>query len=302
VGNWNQVLGEINKSYDGVRREYLKALSDSTGRNVVAYYSGWLQKTGDQFFNVANITDEDKEGFMSCFYGLDKDIGLDLLIHSPGGSVTATESLIHYIRAIFGRNIRVFIPQIAMSGGTILALCGREIWMGKQSNLRPIDPRFGSMAAVTLIEEFERAYAEIKKQPTRMKVWSPILGHIAPTLLTQAAQAIELSHAVAIKTLTGGMFQNNSVGMAKARKIARELTNVKTHKEHGRHIHADDARKMGLKIIDLESDNELQDAVLSVHHAFVITLQNTPAAKIIENHLGAAFVKNVQQTAQLIRT
>jgi polysaccharide deacetylase 2 family uncharacterized protein YibQ len=45
----------------------------------------------------------------------------------------------------------------------------------------------------------------------------------------------------------------------------------------------------------LESDDDLQDAVLSVHHAFVITLANTPAAKIIENHMGAAFVKNVPQ-------
>ena len=42
----------------------------------------------------------------------------------------------------------------------------------------------------------------------------------------------------------------------------------------------------------LEDDPALQDAVLSVHHAFAITLANTPAAKIIENQNGAAYVKN----------
>ena len=74
-----------------------------------------------------------------------------------------------------------------------------------------------------------------------------------------------------------------------------------THKEHGRHIHAEDCRKMGLKIKDLESDYELQEDVLSVHHAFMITLANTPAAKIIENHNGQAYVKNVSSQQSLIK-
>ena len=133
MGNWNQILNEINSAagqHDQVRRQYLAKLFDLTGRNVVCYYSGWLQKTGDQFFNITQITDEDKAGFMSCFHGLDRSLGLDLLVHSPGGYVSATESLIHYIRSMFGENIRVFVPQLAMSGGTLLALIGREIWMG----------------------------------------------------------------------------------------------------------------------------------------------------------------------------
>ncbi|MCH8938488.1 MAG: S49 family peptidase, partial [Gemmatimonadetes bacterium] len=148
MSNWNQILSEINKSHDQIRREYLKKLSDKTGRNTVCYYSGWLQKTGEQFFNVTTITDEDKAGFMSCFFDLDKSLGLDLLVHSPGGRVSATESLIHYIREIFGDNIRVFVPQLAMSGGTLLALMGKEIWMGKQSNLGPIDPQLACVCAV----------------------------------------------------------------------------------------------------------------------------------------------------------
>lgn len=294
MGNWNQVLNEINRTPDHVRRDYLKRLSELTKRNVVAYYSGWLQKTGQQFFNVTNITDEDKEGFMSCFHGLTVENGLDLIIHSPGGSVTATESLIHYIRSIYKSDIRVFVPQLAMSGGTLLALCGKEIWMGKHSNLGPIDPLFGSIPAVTLLEEFELAYAEIKRQPTRVKVWAPILGQISPTFLTQAKQAIDLSHAIAIKAMTGGMFDESRAGKTLARKIAQQLTDVSTHKEHGRHIHADECKKMGLVIKDIESDNDLQDAILSVHHAFLITLQNTPAAKVIENQNGSAFVKSIQ--------
>jgi len=56
--NWNEVLQEINDyikknagdperarlAVDVIRRKYLKALHDHTGRNVIAYYSGFLSK------------------------------------------------------------------------------------------------------------------------------------------------------------------------------------------------------------------------------------------------------------------
>ena len=295
MGNWNQILNEINKSHDQVRREYLARLFKTTGRNILCYYSGWLQKTGSQFSNITLITDEDKAGFMSCLHELDRSLGLDLLVHSPGGYISATESLIHYIRSMFKDDIRVFVPQLAMSGGTILALMGKKIWMGKHSNLGPIDPQFGDIPAVTLIDEFERAFKEIVENPDKIKVWTPILSRITPTLLTQAQQAIDLSRTVAVNTLTQGMFKDlgDSDSKEAAKKVAEALTNVETHKEHGRHIHAADLRAMGLKIEDLESSDVLQEAVLSVHHAFMITLSNTSAAKIIENHKGSAYVKQV---------
>ena len=66
--------------------------------------------------------------------------GLDLILHTPGGDIAATESLVYYLKQIFGRNIRVFVPQMAMSAGTMIALASKEIIMGKESSLGPIDP------------------------------------------------------------------------------------------------------------------------------------------------------------------
>jgi len=45
----------------------------------------------------------------------------------------------------------------------------------------------------------------------------------------------------------------------------------------------------------LEDDCELQDLVLTVHHACVLTLSSTAAVKIIENHRGIAYIQQVQQ-------
>jgi ClpP class serine protease len=73
---------------------------------------------------------------------MDRSKGLDLILHTPGGDMAATESLVDYLRQMFGKDIRAIVPQIAMSGGTMIALAWKEILMGKHSNLGPIDPQF----------------------------------------------------------------------------------------------------------------------------------------------------------------
>ena len=78
--NWNELLDEIKASgstYDIIRREYLRQLHELTGRNVIIYYSGWLQKP-----NLDGINDSDKIGFMSTIQGLDRTKGLDLILHT----------------------------------------------------------------------------------------------------------------------------------------------------------------------------------------------------------------------------
>lgn len=45
--SWNEILAEIQttgSTHDAIRRKYLKQLHDFTKRNVIVYYSGWLQK------------------------------------------------------------------------------------------------------------------------------------------------------------------------------------------------------------------------------------------------------------------
>ena len=97
--NWNQVLKEIQgyqrpDALDFVRREYLKKLHQHTKRNIIAYYSGWLQKPGAM---GGVLDDNDKNGFMTTIHGLDRTKGLDLILHTPGGSMAATESVVDYL-------------------------------------------------------------------------------------------------------------------------------------------------------------------------------------------------------------
>jgi DNA-binding ferritin-like protein len=72
-------------------------------------------------------------------------------------------------------------------------------------------------------------------------------------------------------------------------------TDYSGNKGHDRHIDFGECQNIGLKVKSLESDQELQDLVLTVHHCYMHLLMNTSAFKIIENQTGAAFVKNAAQ-------
>ena len=186
--NWNDVLNEITAeiqthrtaaqtAVEAVRRKYLKELYAHNRRNIIAYYSGFLSKPT---IAGVEITDEDKNGFMMATHGMVKQNGLDLILHTPGGSIAAAESIVDYLKRMFGKNIRAIIPQIAMSAGTMIACSCKKIIMGTHSNLGPIDPQLNGIPAAGVIEEFRKALDEIKKDPDAMMVWQYILRQYHP--------------------------------------------------------------------------------------------------------------------------
>ncbi len=76
--------------------------------------------------------------------------------------------------------------------------------------------------------------------------------------------------------------------------IIRELGDHSVSLAHNRHLSVAKCKEIGLKIFDLESDQKLQDKVLSVHHIYFHTLSSTAAFKIIENQYGMAFILQAQ--------
>ena len=79
------------------------------------------------------------------------------------------------------------------------------------------------------------------------------------------------------------------------RSILRELGAHSVSLAHNRHLSATKCKEIGLKIMDLESDQKLQEKVLSLHHIYFHTLSSTPAFKIIENNNGMAFIMQAEQ-------
>jgi enoyl-CoA hydratase/carnithine racemase len=294
--NWNELLNEvkaIGSAHDVLRRRCLRRLHDETKRNIIIYYSGWLQKPG---IPAAGINDEDKNGFMTTVNGLDRSVGLDLLLHTPGGETAATESLVDYLRNMFDGNIRAIIPQLALSGGTMIACACRSILMGKQSSLGPVDPQFGGIPAHGVIEEFRKAHEEIRADPSRIPVWQPIIAKYSPAFIGECQKAITWSEQLVREWLATGMLAGDEKRDEKIDRIVKELTDHALTLSHARHLSAATCDAMGLKVEMLEEKQSLQDAVLSLHHACMLTMSQTGAFKIIENQKGAAFIQATQVT------
>jgi hypothetical protein len=298
---WGELLAEFglpeNKlpsgvpDFDGIRRKYLVQLFELTKRPTILYYTDWFNKGGP----ASSITLEDMQGMMEVCKDLPGP-SLDIILHSPGGSPEATASIVRYLRKKF-IDIRVFVPLAAMSAATMWALASNRIVMGKHSQLGPIDPQLVSGAwqapARAILRQFEQAKEECR-DPALLGAWIPILQQYGPALIQQCEAAETLAKRLVQEWLAQYMFLRYPNKEEKAKDAADYFADYEIHQSHSLGIDREQAREHGVIIDDLESNQDLQDAVLTVHHATMHTLQG-PAVKIVENHIGHAYVKLTQQ-------
>ncbi len=295
LAGWSEVLKEISETQsqqDYIRRKYLTELSDYTGRNVIAYYSSWFKHPQA---NNTEICDSDMTGFMNCVHGMDCTKGLDLILHTPGGSPAAAESIVSYLRKKFSFDIRVIVPHMAMSAGTMIACAAKEIILGKESSLGPIDPQFSGIPAYNIKKEFEEAKDDLAKNPQNAQYWAIKLQQYPAAFMKTAIDAITLSDKLVREWLGTCMFDKDNEEDRKAiDEIVSKLNEHDDLKSHGRHLDAEFCRDIGLKVVMLEDDNDLQDKVLSLHHAYMITMDTTATIKIIENQNQKAMISSLR--------
>ena len=285
--SWSEIYDEVNmyppadrvsKLQDKVN-ELLEKIGNHTNRNVITYYSGWLK--GVESIHTA-VNENDINAFMQAIHNLDKSKGLDLILHTPGGDIGATESIIDYLHSIFGNNIRAIIPQISMSAGSMIALSCAEIMMGKQSSLGPTDPQMGGVACGAVLEEFEKAKQDVSENASSLGLWQVIISKYHPTFLIACENACEWSREIVNKWLCVSN---------KRKKFISLFTDHTTSKSHSRHISKEKCKQVGLNIIDMEDDPVLQDLILTLHHSYMILFDISIVIKIVMNNIGATYLR-----------
>jgi hypothetical protein len=307
---WGEILKELSAytsrgqrpDFDAVRRKYLVELSQYTGRAVILY-STKFATPGPVSPELLSINDEDLQGLMEVTHGL-TNTNLDLILHSPGGTLEAAEAMVSYLRSKFS-HVRVIVPNLAMSAATMISCAGERIVMGKHSFLGPIDPQFilntavgqRTVSAEAIREQFALAQKECK-DPAKLGAWIPMLSQYGPDVLVKCQHACAMAKSLVQGWLEHYMFKGDPAAKRKAAKIATWLAKHRHFKSHGRHIPRTELEKKGLLIDHLEKDQKLQDLVLSVFHATNHTFNGSGAVKIIENHEGHAFVKSLNVNIQ----
>lgn len=303
---WSYILDEIKEvketrptAYDEVRREYLLDLHDYTGRDTILYSSGWTEV--DEPSAKAAITDTDVHGFMQAIHGLEGDC-LDLIVHTPGGTPEVVEQIVHYLREKF-EDLRVIVPQSAMSGGTLLCCAADQVVMGHHSSLGPTDPQLrvpsisGEQwtAAHSIIELFEEVREKLENDDATAH-YEPVLQHYHPGLLNKAREAVAMSESLAKEFAEKYMFSNEDDAEQKATELGEYLSKRENFKSHNRRISRERIQnETEMHVMTLEDDQELQDLVLSTFHATMATHSERRIVKIIENHEGSTYTNQIRE-------
>lgn len=300
MNSWSELLNESQKAITpttpnaGIqlllskKTEFIKTLSAKTGRNTILYFSAFMHKPS---IAEASINDKDVNAFMENIHKMDRSKGLDLILHTPGGDLAATEQIINYLRSAFDGQIRAIVPQMAMSAGSMIAVSCKSIMMGRQSCLGPFDPQLNGAPCQSVVREFYTAVKDVEQHPASLGLWQTIISKLTPTFITQCQQADQLA-----SELTEMILSDKGFDQETKKKIKNTFSQNSESKIHNRHINRDKCIAAGLEIISLEENQEIQDLILGIHHACMILGEQSSILKIVENNIGGAYIINAPIT------
>jgi hypothetical protein len=300
---WETVRQELNCArtnqgaidYDRLRREKLAKIAKHTGRPAVVYATDFLnaEKTRHAA-NAMAIIPDDVRGLAECVRGLSGD-KLDLILHSPGGSPEAAESIVAVLRHQFN-DVRVLIPVMAKSAAAMIALSGNEILMPLSAELGPIDPQFllsdgrggqRMTPAQAIIDDVERARQAMTAQQPDTPVWLVQVQNQPPGLYQQAVNAVNLSKQLVKGWLEKYMFAADPTGPTKAQAIVDFLGDHNRFLSHSRRVDIDAVANLGAKVQNITSvDRTLWQLLEEFWYTLEHNFQGTLAIKVWENSNG----------------
>lgn len=175
---------------------------------------------------VRYIDIDDAEDVIRVIRDTDPDMPIDIILHTPGGLAIATLQIAAALRSHGGR-VTAFVPHLAMSGGTLIALAADNIVMAPHAMLGPIDPQVGGFPAASVARVLrDKPMAEIDDQTVILAD----IGEKATRQLRTAATQLLGRHMDA----------------ARAAELADQLS--KGQWTHDYPITADEAASLGLPV------------------------------------------------------
>ncbi len=181
---------------------------------------------------------------------------IDFLIISNGGDPITSLRIISLLRERFKR-ISVFVPYVAYSAATILALGADEIIMHPYSNLGPVDPQLtvskqadnGQPSQLQFSSEDIRNYIEFVKsdvgitdQDHLTTAFNALAKEVGPLPIGSAKRSQQLSLSLSEK-----MLETHMDDKSKAIAISKALNSSYFH--HGYAVGRTEAKNIGLNVV-----------------------------------------------------
>ena len=209
------------------RRRALTAVENSRGTRLIAMIHrqesvGFLGVPIYRFIDI-----DDSEAVLRAIRQTPDETPIDLLLHTPGGLVLASEQIAYALHAHPGK-VTVLVPHYAMSGGTLLALAADEILMDEAAVLGPVDPQLGDLPAASLVRLVGRKPVE------RLDDRTLVMADIAEKALRHMKQVVR-------------DLVTDRMGAERAEAFAEELAGG--HYTHDDPITVEEARALGLPVV-----------------------------------------------------
>jgi ClpP class serine protease len=194
------------------RLRLMREMETKRGSRVIAliHRQETMALLGFPIFRYISI--EDSEEVLRAIKLTDDEVPIDLILHTPGGLVLASEQIAHAL-CRHRAKVTVFVPHYAMSGGTLVALAANEIVMDENAVLGPVDPQLGEQPAASILRVLEQ------KDLNEIDDRTLILADIARKAIAQVQNTVAeiLSH-------------NSAMDKETAKKLAEVLaTGTWTH-------------------------------------------------------------------------
>jgi membrane-bound ClpP family serine protease len=142
-------LRKRGPSLASVRAQLIGQIEQVRGTRVLAIIHHRQRSYAAMRAPRDHIDGDTAEEFLSVMRRIKPTQPIDIILHTPGGWLTAAQQIASALKAHKGRKT-VFVPYQAWSAGTLIALAADEIVMGPQAVLGPIDPQIGGLPAVSL--------------------------------------------------------------------------------------------------------------------------------------------------------
>ncbi|MDW8406110.1 SDH family Clp fold serine proteinase [Chloroflexus sp.] len=239
---------------DAARQRLLEQLERKRKSRVIALIHRQETMSLLGFPLVRYISIEDSEAVLRAIKMTDRDIPIDLILHTPGGLVLASEQIARALQK-HPAKVTVFVPHYAMSGGTLIALAADEIVMDENAVLGPVDPQLGQHPAASILRVLERKPLSEVDDETLM------MADIAEKAIRQVKRTVcELLR--------------DKMPVERAEEVAHTLASgVWTHDYP---ITVDEARELGLPI-----STAMPDEIYQIMALYPQTAQRRPSVEYI---------------------
>ena len=236
-----------------LRQSTIREIQRKWGRKLICYVSG----------NRAEIDRDDIVGFGDLLQNVEPGNALDLLIHTGGGDIDASEKLILMLRSAVGDGqLRVIVPDYAKSAGTLIAIGADSIVMSDSSELGPIDPqlvwydRSGNNPMWHSVRNYLDAYKtfseELRRNPSNTAA-QIMLEKLDPVIFKRYEAIHARARQLAENLLRSGMFRS---GQGNITKTASDLLDTDIWPDHGQVIDWHAAVRMELVVVYLSPKSE----------------------------------------------